>query len=254
MKAPLRATLKAAAIVLLFAHCAASGAAELVMLSSGASRSAVSELGQRFEKHTSHKVAIKFANNPVLAQRIKEGARFDVLIIEPEFIDGLIATGYIVGGSRVDLARVGMALGARAGISRLDTSTAEAFIRVLKGAESIAYTADGHSGAVFIRTLERLGVFEEMKPKLRPAVGRTASSLVLNGEAQMWAGPISTPAKGTQILGRFPEEVQTYIGVSAAISTNSTQPDVARSFVAFLGSSEAASVFSTKGFQQVSKQ
>lgn len=254
MTARSRAFWKIIATALVLAHAAVSQAAELVVLSSGASRSAISELGSLFENTTGREVAIKFANNPVLEKQIKEGARFDVLIIEPEFVDGLVEMGYILGGSRVDLARVGMALGARAGAPPADISTVEALIRVLKGADSVAYTADGRSGAVFMRTLERLALLEAIKPKLRPTVGRTASSLVLSGDAQMWAGPISMPAPGTQMLGRFPEEVQTYIGLSAAISANSAQPDVARSFIVFLSSSEAASVFHANGFQQVPKQ
>ena len=114
-----------------------------------------------------------------------------------------------------------------------------------------AYTADGHSGTVFMRTLDRLGLLEAMKPKLRPAVGRTASSLVTSGEAQMWAGPISTPSPGTQIVGRFPEEIQTYVGISAAISAGAKTPDIAQTFIKFLASPEAQFVFEAKGFQQI---
>ncbi|MGZ8229452.1 MAG: molybdate ABC transporter substrate-binding protein, partial [Burkholderiales bacterium] len=178
----------------------------------------------------------------------------DVLIIEPEFIERLTATGHIARGSRVDIARLGMALGALAGTPRRDISTVDAFMRVLESAGSIAYTADGHSGAMFLRTLERLGLLEAMKPKLRPAVGRTASSLVLKGEAEMWAGPISTPARGTEMMGRFPEPVQSYVGISAGIGSSSPRTDISRLFISFLGSSEAGSVFAAKGFQPVARQ
>jgi len=237
------------AAVLLLAQSAACRAAEIVILSSGASRSAISELVSRFAKNPEHEVALKFANNPILKKQIEAGARFDVVIIEPDFIDELAAAGHIAKGSRVDLARVGMALGARVGAVQADTSTVDTFANVLKNADSVAYAADGHSGRVFLRTLEKLGPLEMMRPKLKPAVGRTASSLVLKGEAQLWAGPISTPAPGTQMIGRFPEEIQTYVGISAAVGARTTVPDLARSFIRFLASEEAATVFEASGFQ-----
>ena len=238
-----------AAVAFLLAHGTVSEAAEVIVLSSGASRSAIWELGPLFERSTGYKVALKFANNPILKKQIEEGAPFDVVIIEPAMIDDLAKQGYIAARSRIDLARVGMALGARAGAPKANMGTLEAFAGVLKNAESVAYTADGHSGTVFMRTLERLGLLETVKPKLRPAIGRTASSLVTNGEAQMWAGPISTPSPGTQIVGRFPEEIQTYVGISAAISSGAKTPDVAQTFIKFLASEEAGSVFTAKGFQ-----
>ena len=238
-----------AAALLLLAQSAISRAAEVVVLSSGASRSAISELVTRFASATEHRVAIRFANNPILKRQIEEGARFDVVIIEPDMIDALDVAGYIVKGSRIDLARVGMALGARTGTPRVDMSSVEVFANALKNADSIAYTADGHSGRVFLRTLEQLGLLETLKHRLRPAVGRTASSLVVKGEAQLWAGPISTPASGTQMIGRFPEEIQTYVGVSAAIGAKAREPDSGRSFIRFLAADEAQAVFAAKGFQ-----
>jgi molybdate transport system substrate-binding protein len=226
-------------------------AGELIVLSSGAARSAVSVLVPMFEKAAGQKASVRFANNPLLEKIITEGARFDVLIIEPDYIERLSVNGHIAPGSRIDLARVGMALGARAGTPAVDTSSVKGFVHVLQAAESIAYTADGHSGMVFLRTLERLGLADAMKEKLRPAVGRTASSLVLAGDAQMWAGPISTPAKGAQVIGRFPEEVQTYIGISAAVASDPSNRDTGSKLVAFLASPEAASVFAAKGFHPV---
>lgn len=249
MKVPSLVMSGTLAIMLLLAHGTVSEAAEVIVLSSGASRSAIRELGPLFERRTGHKVELTFANNPILKKQIEEGARFDVVIIEPDMIDDLAKQGKLAARSRVDLARVGMALGARAGAPKADMGTLEAFAGVLKNADSVAYTADGHSGTVFMRTLERLGLLETMKPKLRPAVGRTASSLVTSGKAQMWAGPISTPSPGTQIVGRFPKEIQTYVGISAAISAGANTLDLAQTFIKFLASEEARSVFTAKGFQ-----
>ncbi|MEK6594110.1 MAG: substrate-binding domain-containing protein [Pseudomonadota bacterium] len=249
MKKPSLIVSGTVALMFLLANGTIAQAAEVIVLSSGASRSAISALGPLFENSTGHKATIKFANNPILKKQVEEGVRFDVIVIEPGLIDGLIKLGHVAGGARVDIARVGMSLGALAGTPKSDMSTVDSFVGVLKKADSIAYTADGHSGTVFLHTLEKLGLLDAMKPKLKPAVGRTASSLVVGGEAQMWAGPISTPTAGTQIVGRFPQAVQTYVGISAAISASANAPDVARMFIKFLISEEAGSVFTAKGFE-----
>lgn len=236
----------AIAVMLLLPHVVT---AEVIVLSSGASRSAISELGQIFERSTNHKLAIRFANNPILKRQIDEGALFDVVIIEPDMISDLAKRGKVSVHSRADLVRVGMALGARSGTPRPDISTVKGFADFLRNSDSVAYTADGHSGKVFIRTLEHLGLIEVMQPRLKPAIGRTASSLVESGEAQLWAGPITTPRPGTQILGRFPDEIQTYVGISAAISSGPKSPELAQLFMNFLVSSEARTIFEAKGYQ-----
>lgn len=226
-------------------------AAEIIVLSSNASRSAVSELGPIFDKATGHKAAIQFANNPILKKQIEAGAKFDVLIIEPDMLDDLVKQGKIVAGSRTDVARVGMGLLARAGAPKADISSIDGFKTVLRNAESVGYNADGHSGMVFLNTLERLGLLQEMKPKLRPVVGKPVSPMVASGDVQMYAGPISTPAPGTALVGRFPDEIQTYVGISAGMGAGASTPLVARTFITFLTSPEAAAIFSKKGFQQV---
>lgn len=238
-------------LVLFVLNSTVAFAGEIIVLSSNASGSAMRELGPIFEKATGHKAAIQFANNPILKQQIEAGAKFDVLIIEPEMLDDLMKQGKIVAGSRTDVARVGMALLARAGAPKADISTVDGFKTVLRNAESVGYNADGHSGMVFLRTLESLGLLQEMKPRLRPVVGKPVSPMVASGDVQMYAGPISTPRPGTAIVGRFPDEIQTYVGISAGMGAEAATPHVARTFIGFLTSPEATAVFSKKGFQQV---
>ena len=238
-------------LALFLLNSTAAFAAEVIVLSSMVSGGAMRELGPIFEKATGHKASIQFANNPILKQQVEAGAKFDVLIIEPEMLDDLAKQGKIVAGSRTDLARVGMALLARTGAPKADISTVDGFKTFLRTAESVGYTADGHSGMVFLRTLERIGLLQEMKPKLRPVVGKPIQPMVASGDVQMYAGPISTPQPGTAIVGRFPEEIQTYVGISAGMSAAAVTPDVARTFITFLTSPEAMAVFSKRGFQQM---
>jgi molybdate transport system substrate-binding protein len=237
------------ALVLLLLNSTIAMAAELTVLASSASRSAVVEIGPLFEKVSGHKADLRFANNPILKQQIEAGAKFDVLIIEPEMLEDLARQGHIAARSRTDIARVGMALLARVGAPTAAISNVESFKTALRSAESIGYNADTTAGTIFLRTLEQLGLMQEMKPRLRPVIARSVQQMVAAGDVQMYAGPVSTPTPGTVVVARFPDEIQTYIVISVGLSATPSAPDIARTFFAFITSPEAVTIFANKGFQ-----
>ena len=103
--------------------------------------------------------------------------------------------------------------------------------------------------AVFLRTLEQLGLSDELKPKLVPVVGRLSTLTVAEGGAQYTAIPLGFPFPGVQIAGQFPEEIQTYIGISAAASSHTVAPTVAGAFLEYLQSESARAMFKSKGFR-----
>ena len=222
---------------------------ELRVLSSNVSRPAISELIPLFEEKSTTRVQVQYANNPILKQQIAAGAKFDVVIIEPQMLQELANADLVGEGSIVTLATIGMALVSREGAPAVDIGTVESFKKVLLSAESIAYTADGHSGAVFLRTLEQLGLTEQMKPKLVPVFGRLSTLAVAEGRAQYTAFPLAGSVPGVQMAGTFPEEVQTYIGISAATSSHTAAPKYSREFLAYLQSETAKTLFVSKGFE-----
>jgi molybdate transport system substrate-binding protein len=238
------------AAVVLISSSANAAAETLRVLSSTLSQPAIAELGAIFERKTGHQLVIRFDNNPILKDAIETGAVFDVVIIEPDMLDALIMQGQVAAGSRRDLARVGMALVTAAGRAASDISTVERFRTTLLQAKSIGYVPTGFSGVVFLRTVEQLGLTAELKPKLRPTAG-TCETPVAAGEIEMCAIPATIPPPGSRILGRFPEKIQTYIGVSAGLSSKPAAQSVARLFTQFLTSGEAVALFSAKGFQTV---
>ena len=133
---------------------------------------------------------VHYANNPILKQQIEAGAEFDVVIIEPKMLQELAEGGFVSAASVVALARIGMALVSKEGAPAVDIGTVESFKKVPLSAKSIAYTADGHSGEVFLGTLKQLGITEAMKPKLVPVVGRHSTLAVAENSAQYTAYPL----------------------------------------------------------------
>ncbi len=95
-----------------------------------------------------------------------------MVTIEVDMIDNLVKGGRVTGGSRIEAARIGMALLGHADAAKVDVSTVEAFTRALYAAKSIGYVGDGHSGVVFLRTLDQLGLTAKLKPKFILLTGR----------------------------------------------------------------------------------
>jgi molybdate transport system substrate-binding protein len=222
---------------------------ELRILSSNVSRPAISEIIPLFEDKFKTRVQVEYANNPILKQQIEAGAKFDVVIIEPQMLQELAKADFVAKESVVALATVGMALVSREGAPAVDIRSVESFKKVLLSAESIAYTADGHSGAVFLRTLEQLGLTDKMKPKLVPVFGRLSTLAVAEGSSQYTAFPLAGSAPGVQMAGMFPEEVQTYIGISAATSSHTAAREHSGEFLAYLQSDSAKALFTSNGFK-----
>jgi molybdate transport system substrate-binding protein len=231
------------------AMAAGSGVDELHVLASNAGRPAIVELVPMFEQATGIHVRVEYANNPILKQQVETGAEFDVVLIEPQMLAELAKVGHVQTESVVALAMIGMALVSRTGTPPVDIATVEAFKRVLLSADSIAYTADGHSGEVFLQTLDRLGIREAMTPRLVPVTGRLSTLTVAEGGAQYTAFPLAGDVPGVQSAGAFPEEMQTYIGISAAISAKVTTQEAARAWLAYLQSDAARALFAAKGYR-----
>jgi molybdate transport system substrate-binding protein len=163
-------------------------------------------------------------------------------------LQDLVKGGFVAENSVVSLATIGMALVSKEGAPFIDIGTVDSFKKVLLSAKSIAYTADGNSGAVFLSTLERLGIAEEMKPKLMPVVGRLSTLAVADGSAQYTAFPLAGSVPGVQLAGMFPDSVQTYIGISVATKSGSVAPLLQSQFLDFLQSESAKVLFKSMGF------
>ena len=147
------------------------------------------------------------------------GAAFDVTILVGN-LDDLVKQGKVAAGTPVALGRSGYGLAVRHGAPKPDISTTEAFKRTMLNATSIGYTKGGGSGEYFVKLLDRLGIAEAMKPKLRP--GTNMQAAVARGEIEMTVNGIVPILRvpGIELVGPLPPELQSYstfyAGVSAA--------------------------------------
>ena len=161
---PIVTTTLGTASFLLFAG--ALHAAEIRVLSTQATEQAYRELVPQFEKASGHKVTTVFTGTLDANKRLAAGETYDLLIMSAPSIEEHIKTGKVLAGSRVDLAKSGVGVGVKAGAPKPDISTTEALKKTLLAAKSIGYST-GPSGNYVIGMFQRMGIADEIKPKLK---------------------------------------------------------------------------------------
>lgn len=226
-------------------------AAEITVLSGTGARAAVSELSAQFERASGHKVRVRFAVNPEVKRIIEAGESFDVAILNPPVLDDLIRQRKVAADTRTVLGRSGIGVGVRDGAPNPDISTVAAFKRTLLDARSIAYPGDGASGRYFVGLVERLGMTAEMKPRMRPMPAEYNVEAVARGEADLVVVVASriSGVPGVRLVGRFPHELQTWIGFTAGVATAAREPDAARAMLRYFTAPAAAPVLRAAGVE-----
>jgi molybdate transport system substrate-binding protein len=212
------------------------------------------QIGPRFERATGHKLVIKFAPAPQLLKLIDAGEPFDVVLIFPGIVDQLSKQSKIAIGSRADIARAALGLAVPKGARRPDIQSIDAFKQALLASASIAYAAQGPSGVHLLRVLDRLGIANEVQPKLRPfGAGSLVVSPVAKGEVEI--GIVSIPFiladPGAELAAPLPSELQDYVHYSSGIGAAAQDANIARSFVSHLRQPEAIEVLIAHGLEPV---
>jgi len=194
-----------------------------------------------FEKTTGHRLVMEFTNAGSIRKRVLAGESADVVLVQRATVDTLLKKGKITSGSVKDMARSPMVVFVRAGAARPKIDTVEAFTTLLRAARSVSYpdpARGGLSGIFLAGLLERLAMAEVLKHKTILALN-TATTVqnVAEGKAEFGMSQFSEiRTSGVDIVGRFPDELDGNIVLSAAVLTASRQPDAAMALVNFLSS------------------
>ena len=230
---------------------AVAGAAELKVLSTQATEQAYRELVPQFEQTSGHKVATVFTGTLDANKRLAAGETYDLLIMSSSSIDEHIKGGKVVPGSRVDVAKSGVAVAVRAGAPKPDIGTTEALKKALVAAKSIGYST-GPSGNYVVALFQRMGIADEVKPKLRQTpTGVFVASIIASGEAEIGFQQVSEliAAPGVDYVGPLPAEIQHMTVFSSGIAVGAKEADAARALVKFITAPAAAAAFKKRGME-----
>ncbi|MET0632812.1 MAG: substrate-binding domain-containing protein [Xanthobacteraceae bacterium] len=246
-----RTTTLAAALAGILIGTGMTQAADINVLASNALKEAYLELVPGFEKATEHKVATTWAGTNDIKKRMAAGETYDLVIMAGPALDELIKQGKIVPGSRVDLAKSGVGVAVRAGAPKPDISSGDALKRALLAAKSIAYSS-GPSGVYMEGLFRRLGIADEIKPKLKQTQpGNPVGEVIARGEAEIGFQQVSEllPIAGIDYIGPLPPDIQHITVFSGGIHTGAKQPDAAKALVKFITAPAAVPVIRKKGME-----
>ncbi|HEY4140180.1 MAG TPA: substrate-binding domain-containing protein [Pseudolabrys sp.] len=224
-------------------------AAEIKLSASTAVKTVLEDLLPQFEKTTGNKVVVTIAPAAVLKTQIDQGAAFDVAILTVPITDSLVKEGK-ADTARTVIAHAGIGIAVRKGAAKPDISTTEAFKRALLNAKSVGYTAGGASGVYLATLFGKLGIADEMKPKLKLLRG-PAGEAAASGEVEIGMTQISEilPYTQAELVGPLPSDIQSYTYFSAAMAVASKEQDASKALIRYLATPAALAVIKGKGME-----
>ena len=210
------------------------------------------ELLPQFERANGRKLSTEFGTTASLKQRIEKGEAFDVVLVTSEAIDDLIKAGKVAPATRTELARSGIGVGIRRGAPKPDIRTPEALKRALLNAKSVTYAQDGASRVFIEKTFERLGIAENMKPRIALTQGSALGlANVAAGQGDLAMTLISEilPVDGVELLGPLPADLQNYLTMAGGVSVNAKNADAGSALIKFLTGPSVAPTYKAKGME-----
>jgi molybdate transport system substrate-binding protein len=228
--------------------------AKIKVMSAGAVEGPVSELAPEFTRASGREVDLHFNTVGAHQERFVKGEKADVIILSFPAIEALEKEGRFAAGSRTDLGRASCGVAVRDGMMMPNISTVEAFTRMLKNAGSIAANDPAHggsSGIYLAGLLKRMGLYDEVKPKLVLCkTGRECALALIRGDAEIGITFTSEfiAVPGTRVVGVLPREIEYVNGYAGAIPKDAAE-EPARAFLAFLASPASRECFKSFGLE-----
>ena len=214
---------------------------KLTLLSGGAANGLVAALSAGFEAETGADIDGTFGAVGAMRDKLIGGANADMLILTSALIAELTKAGHVVAGSAADLGTITTGVAVRSGDPAPAIGDADALRAALRAADGIYFPDPklATAGIHFAKVLERLGIADEVAPRLRTFPnGQTAMAALA---AQPGGRPIGCTqiteilnTRGVTLVGDLPPEFALATVYTLGICTKAQSPDLARRLAAML--------------------
>ena len=215
--------------------------ANIVGISSMATRQVLTELGAAYQRKTGQSVTIESVGGVDAARRIRAGEKYDIVVLADEAMRQLEADGFIKSGSRAAFADSAIAVAVKSRAKRPSLTDEESLKAAILAMQSICYST-GPSGTHVIRLLEKWGIDRLMSGRIVQAPpGVPVGTLVARGDAELGFQQLSEflDVPGIDIVGTLPQEIQSLTRFSSGVCALASNEAGARGFIGYLTSSEA---------------
>lgn len=216
-------------------------AADIVGISSMATRQILAERSGAYRQKTGRSVAIESVGGVDAARRIRAGEKFDIAVLADDAMKRLEGDGFLKPGSRAGFADSGIAVAVRSGARRPDLSDEAATKAAVLSAQSVGYST-GPSGTHVLKLLEKWGADQSKTVRIIQAPpGVPVGTLVASGEAELGFQQLSEflDVPGIDIVGTLPQDIQSLTRFSCGLCALATNEAGARDFIFYLTSPEA---------------
>jgi molybdate transport system substrate-binding protein len=255
MEPSVKYVLSSAVVVLTLCNSYNARADEVTLVAPGGMRCPIDRMTPDFERKTGHKMKATIGAGGATHQQVVRGEPFDVPIVQPPYQD-VLASGNVIASSETPLASVALMVVVKKGAPSPDISTPEAVKKMLLAAKFISYPdgangAGGAAGVSFDATQRQLGIYEEMKSKVKRIQGVSLMKLVTNGDIDMaitFASEIGNDP-GVEVVGQLPKSISTPTGLVGFVSSHATSPDAAKALLKYLSGPDAAAAYKACGMQ-----
>jgi molybdate transport system substrate-binding protein len=177
------------------------------------------------------------------------GEPFDVSIVQPPHED-VLASGHVVTASEKALATVRVVVGVRKGDPKPDISTAEAVKKMLLSENGITYPdwqggKGSYTGLSVDETLKKLGIFEQMQPKIKRVQGVNSSALLAKKEIDVALafGSEMRPTDVLEVVGPLPSDISTPTGFVGFVGAHAKASAAAQALLNYISASSAAAAY-----------
>ena len=197
----------------------------LNLISSMATRLLLAELAAHWRGMSGVEVRIESVGGVDAARRIQAGEAFDGVVLASDAIDGLIAAGHVLPGSRVDLVQSSVAVAVKAGEPLPDISTEDALRSAIVAAPTIGYST-GPSGVALVALFKKWGLLDELQARIVQAPpGVPVGTLVARGEVALGFQQLSElmGLDGISVVGTLPGSIAITTVFSAGVCAVSNQ-------------------------------
>lgn len=216
-------------------------AADIVGISSMATRQILAERSSAYRQKTGRSVAIESVGGVDAARRIRAGEKFDIVVLADDAMKKLEENGFLKPGSRAGFADSAIAVAVRSGARRPDLSDEAATKAAVLSARSIGYST-GPSGTHVLKLLEKWDADQSKSVRIIQAPpGVPVGTLVARGDAELGFQQLSEflDVPGIDIIGALPQEIQSLTRFSCGVGALATNEAGARDFISYLTSAEA---------------
>ena len=227
----------------------------LNVLCAGAAQGIVKALHARFERESAVKLNARFGAVGAMKEALLGGEPCDVLIVTDAMIIALQSIGKLGMRARAPLGRVRTGVAVRSGAVVPQIATPEALQACLQAASAVYFPDPQRAtaGIHFASVLERLGLADELAPRLHTFPnGATAMRELAAGEpgaigCTQITEILYTP--GITLVGPLPDEFELATVYSAAVSVRAAQPVLAQRFIDLLTGPATRAMRAEGGFE-----